>query len=289
MSSTPWRFNFVKLQVGAGAEHTESSTVPSVPAAGFGMYWVRDDAPNLPMFTDDAGTDFILTGRSWACATQQTTDATPTNVTVLSSLAAGEQTPACVLIKADNGASNTYFRRQFWTFYNDAGVAFWTIEDNGLERRRGLTTATATLAVSGSDIVVTVTGEAATTIDWTICYLTSNTLAGGVAGGGATAGTYPILTNTTLTTAATLAVGDYQKYDPVGGTFIIDMPGTATVGDLVGIKNVDLTNSGIGITLDGNGGDVEDPGGFAMSATVSVTGDGIALLYQYDGTDWYIV
>jgi len=28
--------------------------------AGYGQFWVRDDAPNVPMFTDDAGTDFVL-------------------------------------------------------------------------------------------------------------------------------------------------------------------------------------------------------------------------------------
>jgi len=28
--------------------------------AGIGQFWVRDDVPNVPMFTDDAGTDFVL-------------------------------------------------------------------------------------------------------------------------------------------------------------------------------------------------------------------------------------
>lgn len=28
--------------------------------AGEGQFWVRDDVPNVPMFTDDAGTDFVL-------------------------------------------------------------------------------------------------------------------------------------------------------------------------------------------------------------------------------------
>jgi len=28
--------------------------------AGFGQFWVRNDAPNTPMFTDDVGTDFVL-------------------------------------------------------------------------------------------------------------------------------------------------------------------------------------------------------------------------------------
>lgn len=35
-------------------------TAQNAPTAGVGQYWVRDDAPNTPMFTDDAGTDFEL-------------------------------------------------------------------------------------------------------------------------------------------------------------------------------------------------------------------------------------
>ena len=30
------------------------------PSATIGQFWVRDDAPNVPMFTDDAGTDYVL-------------------------------------------------------------------------------------------------------------------------------------------------------------------------------------------------------------------------------------
>lgn len=38
------------------ADHTET------PVAGRGEYWVRNDTPNVPMFTDDAGTDHVLNG-----------------------------------------------------------------------------------------------------------------------------------------------------------------------------------------------------------------------------------
>lgn len=287
MANTPWRRSTIPLEVDAGVVHTESATVPTAPIAAEGTYWVRDDTPNVPMFTDDAGTDFVLTARSWAVVTQQTLNDTPTNVTILSSLGAGVQTPAWVLIKADSGASNTYFRRQLYTYYNDGGVALGSIEDQGLEQRRGLTTATATLAISGSDIVVTVTGEAATTIDWTIYYFTKDTVEGGVAAGGATPGVYPILTTTTLTTPATLAIGDYQRYDPSGGTFQIDMPAGPTRGEMVGLKNV--TSDTTAITLDGNGSNVENPTTFSLASSASVSGDGIGLLYQYDGTQWLIV
>jgi len=30
------------------------------PSATIGQFWVRDDTPNVPMFTDDAGTDYVL-------------------------------------------------------------------------------------------------------------------------------------------------------------------------------------------------------------------------------------
>ncbi len=40
-------------------EFDERNTSP-VPGAADGAFWVRDDVPNVPMFTDDAGTDFVL-------------------------------------------------------------------------------------------------------------------------------------------------------------------------------------------------------------------------------------
>ena len=40
-------------------EFDERNTSP-VPGVGDGAFWVRDDDPNVPMFTDDAGTDFVL-------------------------------------------------------------------------------------------------------------------------------------------------------------------------------------------------------------------------------------
>ena len=35
-------------------------SAPDADAAGEGQFWVRDDAPNVPMFTDDAGTDQVI-------------------------------------------------------------------------------------------------------------------------------------------------------------------------------------------------------------------------------------
>ncbi len=55
-----------KLTVGGLIDPTglvldEQNTVPSVTVAGKGTVWVRDDSPNVLVFTDDAGTDTVLT------------------------------------------------------------------------------------------------------------------------------------------------------------------------------------------------------------------------------------
>jgi len=42
------------LLINETADHT------ATPAAGVGQYWVKSDAPCVPMFTDDAGNDFQL-------------------------------------------------------------------------------------------------------------------------------------------------------------------------------------------------------------------------------------
>ncbi|MGI9288799.1 MAG: hypothetical protein ACR2P1_25655 [Pseudomonadales bacterium] len=38
----------------------EAADHPRTPSAGKGQYWIRDDTPNTPMFTDDAGNDYVL-------------------------------------------------------------------------------------------------------------------------------------------------------------------------------------------------------------------------------------
>jgi len=60
MAGSPWRRGDTKLQVNQGVEHEESATVPSAPGVGKGTFWVRSDAPTVPMFTNSVGTDFVL-------------------------------------------------------------------------------------------------------------------------------------------------------------------------------------------------------------------------------------
>jgi len=54
-----------KLTVGGVIDPTglvvvEQASVPQAPLAGDGVFWARDDTPNVPMYTDDAGTDHVL-------------------------------------------------------------------------------------------------------------------------------------------------------------------------------------------------------------------------------------
>ena len=45
-----------------GVVFDEQAATPSVPTAGKGTIWVRDDSPNVAVFTDDTGADFVLGG-----------------------------------------------------------------------------------------------------------------------------------------------------------------------------------------------------------------------------------
>jgi hypothetical protein len=51
---------FINGQVNAtGLRMLERASAPTT-GAGDGSYWVRDDAPSTPLFTDDTGTDYVL-------------------------------------------------------------------------------------------------------------------------------------------------------------------------------------------------------------------------------------
>jgi hypothetical protein len=53
------------IYVTGAVQFTEASSVPGgAPGAGFGKYWVKDDAPSTAQFTDDAGVDHDLVNPS---------------------------------------------------------------------------------------------------------------------------------------------------------------------------------------------------------------------------------
>lgn len=92
----------------------------------------------------------------------------------------------------------------------------------------------------------------------------------------------------TKTANYTASSNEHVKYDISGPTFTITMPASPSTDDQVGIKNVTTDISAI--TLSGNGNNVEDPSSpGSTSASVSVTGAGVSLIYQFDGTAWWIV
>ena len=50
----------MRLFGGISLDVTETGVVPGTPAAGSGQFWVRNDVPNVPIFTDDNGVDWVL-------------------------------------------------------------------------------------------------------------------------------------------------------------------------------------------------------------------------------------
>lgn len=52
--------NEFRILGGGGITLQERNTQPTAALAGFGYLWLRDDTPNVLMFTDDAGTDIVL-------------------------------------------------------------------------------------------------------------------------------------------------------------------------------------------------------------------------------------
>lgn len=81
---------------------------------------------------------------------------------------------------------------------------------------------------------------------------------------------------------------EHIKYDPSGGTFTITFPPSPSIGDKIGTKNV--TASAISITVNGNGNNLEGPlAPGTTAASVSVGGAGRSLIWQYDGTVWWVV
>ena len=99
------------LSTGETLEVTENAAVPGgAPAAGQAKFWVRDDTPNVPVFTDDAGTDNLLKYEGSAPATHATSHenggSDEISVAGLSGLLADGQTPLSHAASHENGGSD---------------------------------------------------------------------------------------------------------------------------------------------------------------------------------------
>ena len=53
-------YGAINAQFLEGVLFAKEQAAPTTSYATWGQFWVKDDAPNVPMFTDDAGTDFPL-------------------------------------------------------------------------------------------------------------------------------------------------------------------------------------------------------------------------------------
>lgn len=97
----------------------------------------------------------------------------------------------------------------------------------------------------------------------------------------------PAVSSTVRVSGFTAVAGQIERYDPTGGTFTILMPASPVLNDRITFKNA--SSSATAVTLDGNGNSVEDPTTFSLGATTSLTGDGLRVTYQFDGTQWIVV
>jgi len=97
------------------------------------------------------------------------------------------------------------------------------------------------------------------------------------------------ITNGSAVTVTTDAdTSERVLYDPSGGTFTIRAPATPTISDHWAVKN--FSASLTAITISGNGSNIEDPTiSFALAASFSLSGDGIAVEWEYDGTQWVVI
>lgn len=94
--------------------------------------------------------------------------------------------------------------------------------------------------------------------------------------------------STSITTGAIVVPkGTVQRYDPSGGSYRIEAPASVIINDLFGVKNVtaDLT----AVEIFGNGNNIEPISTSTRVALFNLVGDGVSVIWKFDGTDWLIV
>jgi hypothetical protein len=84
-------------------------------------------------------------------------------------------------------------------------------------------------------------------------------------------------------------IGMRVPYIPTGSVFPIFAPTGPTQGDQFGVKNVSPIGP-TGVYLDGNSHGIENPlQSYTTVASFYLTGDGISVLWEYDGTNWNVI
>jgi len=97
-----------------------------------------------------------------------------------------------------------------------------------------------------------------------------------------------ISNGTAITATDTAEAGERVLYNPTGGTFQISAPASPVIGTRFAVKN--RSASVVAVTISGNGNDIEDPtASFAVAASFTLAGDGIAAEWEFDGTDWLAI
>ena len=77
-------------------------------------------------------------------------------------------------------------------------------------------------------------------------------------------------------------------YDPTAGTFTLSAPASPNTGDRWAVKNV--SSSAVAITISGNGTTIESPlVSFALAASFALGSDGVAVTWEFDGTNWLVI
>ena len=153
---------------GIGSLFIEEASGAGTDKANSGQIWIRDDAPNKLMYTDDTGQDIQISPYR---ATVQTTDASLTpiiDVPVASGTGFGFRIN---IIGTQDATGDTVFESVFGAIRNQGGTTALvgsTITDRTDDA--GATTWVITVSAddTGDNLAVEVTGEAAHTIDWKV-------------------------------------------------------------------------------------------------------------------------
>lgn len=109
-----------------------------------------------------------LNGWARKTGSQQTVDDTPTTVETLATLAAGESVRVAVSLRADGpaNADHTYVRIDVVFKHNGSAVVVVEKQKLPVKRLGAHALTDADVDISGNDIRLRVTGEAASAIDW---------------------------------------------------------------------------------------------------------------------------
>lgn len=261
-----------------GGIYEEQSSVPGSGGPGIGRVWVRNDTPNALVFTDDAGTDFVIGGssvdisriRNTADTTSIDTQAVADTLTfITSSLEAMRIDPAGDLLVGTT--TNTMIAGQVAEF--DGGIKVvggtGTVETLGTEYQEQST-------VPG-------TGGAGTGTLWvkdddpTVLVFTDSTGVDTTFGGGGSVGprTYECIVDVNgegdyLSIGAAVADGCSRIFVRLG-TYV--ETADITIGDLGLLTGeagaIIVLSAGARIVIDGNGGIQETVGTISIGSGVS--------------------